>query len=293
MFEELARQHAEWMEQDLRVEIGYNLSPRQMWTAHLAEKLLGKLAMYDVDPHDVTIEITESTAMADFPAVVKSLEAQPQGDPPTVFQKGFAAWKRSRAAEDDAAGLLNEIRKARLENLKREVPELYEEVAAEGQFPLRWERARRYWLTCLFEFLFLAGLLVFAAIPWVRGAGRLSWSIHLGLVPVLLFVPFWLGYVPLAFTSAWPSGGVVYPSLIIHFRGVLWTGLDTAFIEHVPKVLEPLWQPTGECMALTGLGAVGPVAAVGIGILVGGVTFGLGTLRCYIRKPKTECGGLT
>jgi len=65
VFEELARQHAEWVEQDLRVGIGYNLSPRQMWSAHLAEKLLGKLAIYDVDPHDVTIEITESTAMAD------------------------------------------------------------------------------------------------------------------------------------------------------------------------------------------------------------------------------------
>ena len=45
--------------------IGFNLSPRQMWTAHLAEKLLAKLAMHDVDPRDVTVEITESTAMAD------------------------------------------------------------------------------------------------------------------------------------------------------------------------------------------------------------------------------------
>jgi diguanylate cyclase (GGDEF)-like protein/PAS domain S-box-containing protein len=65
VLEELARQHAEWREQGVRVAIGYNLSPRQMWTAHLAEKLLAKLAMYDVEPQDVTIEITESTAMAD------------------------------------------------------------------------------------------------------------------------------------------------------------------------------------------------------------------------------------
>jgi diguanylate cyclase (GGDEF)-like protein/PAS domain S-box-containing protein len=65
VLEELARQHAEWREQGVRIAIGYNLSPRQMWTAHLAEKLLGKLAMYDVEPQDVTIEITESTAMAD------------------------------------------------------------------------------------------------------------------------------------------------------------------------------------------------------------------------------------
>ncbi len=65
VFDELARQHAEWREQGVRVRIGYNLSPRQMWTAHLAERLLGKLGEYDVDPHDITIEITESTAMTD------------------------------------------------------------------------------------------------------------------------------------------------------------------------------------------------------------------------------------
>jgi EAL domain-containing protein (putative c-di-GMP-specific phosphodiesterase class I) len=65
VFDELARQYAEWREQGVTVGISYNLSPRQMWTAHLAEKLLGKLAMYDVEPSAITIEITESTAMAD------------------------------------------------------------------------------------------------------------------------------------------------------------------------------------------------------------------------------------
>ena len=64
VFEELARQLARWNEQGLRVGISYNLSPRHMWTQHLAEKLLDKLALYHVDAHDITIEITESTAMA-------------------------------------------------------------------------------------------------------------------------------------------------------------------------------------------------------------------------------------
>jgi diguanylate cyclase (GGDEF)-like protein/PAS domain S-box-containing protein len=65
VFDELARQHQEWESQGLKVAISYNLSPRQMWTTNLAEKLLGKLMMYGVDPHDITIEITESIAMAD------------------------------------------------------------------------------------------------------------------------------------------------------------------------------------------------------------------------------------
>ena len=65
VFDELARQHAEWAAQGVKVAISYNLSPRQMWSAHLAEKLLGKLRAHGVDPHDITIEITESMAMAD------------------------------------------------------------------------------------------------------------------------------------------------------------------------------------------------------------------------------------
>lgn len=65
VFDELARQHAAWREEGVSVAISYNLSPRQMWTSHLAEKLLGKLAMHDVEPSEITIEITESTAMAD------------------------------------------------------------------------------------------------------------------------------------------------------------------------------------------------------------------------------------
>jgi diguanylate cyclase (GGDEF)-like protein/PAS domain S-box-containing protein len=65
VFDELARQHAEWAEQGMNVAISYNLSPRQMWTANLAEKLLSKLQVYNVDPSEITIEITESMAMSD------------------------------------------------------------------------------------------------------------------------------------------------------------------------------------------------------------------------------------
>ena len=49
----------------LDLTVGFNLSPRQLWSAHLAEKVLGKLRGADVDPRRVVVEITESTAMAD------------------------------------------------------------------------------------------------------------------------------------------------------------------------------------------------------------------------------------
>jgi diguanylate cyclase (GGDEF)-like protein len=65
VIDEMARQHAEWAAAGLDLKVGFNLSPRQLWSAHLAETMLGKLARAGVDPHRVVVEITESTAMAD------------------------------------------------------------------------------------------------------------------------------------------------------------------------------------------------------------------------------------
>jgi diguanylate cyclase (GGDEF)-like protein/PAS domain S-box-containing protein len=62
---ELARQRAAWAADGLDLRVGFNLSPRQLWSARLAEKVMAKLRAEDVDPRDVVVEITESTAMAD------------------------------------------------------------------------------------------------------------------------------------------------------------------------------------------------------------------------------------
>ena len=84
---------------------------------------------------------------------------------------------------------------------------------------------------------------------------------HLGLVPILLLLPWYLGYVPWVFTSAFPSGGILYPWLVIHFRGFPWTEVDSFILRHSPKILEPLSQSSGPPLALSGRGAFGPVAA--------------------------------
>ncbi len=65
VLDELIRQHLEWRDQGLAVAIGYNLSPRQLWSARLADRVLEKLQSAGVDPHAITMEITESTAMTD------------------------------------------------------------------------------------------------------------------------------------------------------------------------------------------------------------------------------------
>ena len=65
VIDELARQHREWEAVGLHLRVGFNLSPRQLWSGHLAEKIMAKLSGAGVDPADVVVEVTESTAMAD------------------------------------------------------------------------------------------------------------------------------------------------------------------------------------------------------------------------------------
>jgi diguanylate cyclase (GGDEF)-like protein/PAS domain S-box-containing protein len=65
VIDEMARQQRQWADDGLDLEMSFNLSPRQLWSAHLAERVLGKLDAAGVDPHKIVVEITESTAMAD------------------------------------------------------------------------------------------------------------------------------------------------------------------------------------------------------------------------------------
>ena len=101
------------------------------------------------------------------------------------------------------------------------------------------------------------------------GAGRWRWAVHLALLPPLVCLPYWLGYVPLTFTSSDEKGGVLYPALIAQLSGLPWSGLDTAILGALPKPLEPLSQTTGPMLSLSGFGAPGPVAVTGLGLLIG------------------------
>jgi diguanylate cyclase (GGDEF)-like protein/PAS domain S-box-containing protein len=65
VIDEMAGQQKQWTDQGLDLEVSFNLSPRQLWSSHLAEKILTKLRTADVDPRKIVVELTESTAMAD------------------------------------------------------------------------------------------------------------------------------------------------------------------------------------------------------------------------------------
>ena len=64
--EELAEQAAAWRDEGLELELGFNLSPRQLWQPDLADRILSRLEAAGVASADVVVEITESSAVKDF-----------------------------------------------------------------------------------------------------------------------------------------------------------------------------------------------------------------------------------
>ncbi len=63
--DEFARQDAEWRAEGLVLDVSFNLSPRQMWQEDLVDRIVAPIIASGMNPAQVTVEITESTAMID------------------------------------------------------------------------------------------------------------------------------------------------------------------------------------------------------------------------------------
>jgi hypothetical protein len=271
------------------MHLGGFYQPRDGWFLYYDQGLHGQ-AVY---------RVREADALALFPAVARRLRDAPPGALFPDVERALPAWLRAGPGRADARGLLVQLREARLARVRQQDAGLYEYLAAEeDEFGERWGRARRYPLNVLFEFAWLGGLVLFGAWPWLRGSGRLAWATHLALVPPLFFLPYWLGYAQLTFTSRGPSGGVLYPWLLARCRGLPCTGLDAAVLGQVPPVLEPLSQTPGPMMVLTVFRGVGPVSVAGLALALWVLLFGggevvrrLGAGRRLRRPGRVRCAG--
>jgi len=65
VLESLCAQARAWRDDGIRLELNFNLSPRQLWQADLVTRVMEHLRKADIDPGDVVVEITESAAMTD------------------------------------------------------------------------------------------------------------------------------------------------------------------------------------------------------------------------------------
>jgi diguanylate cyclase (GGDEF)-like protein/PAS domain S-box-containing protein len=63
VIDEICRQGGAWRDDGLDLDISFNLSPRQLWQDDIVDRIVGPILESGMDPSQVTIEITESTAM--------------------------------------------------------------------------------------------------------------------------------------------------------------------------------------------------------------------------------------
>jgi diguanylate cyclase (GGDEF)-like protein/PAS domain S-box-containing protein len=63
--DEIGRQDAIWRDQGIELELGFNLSPRQLWQDDPVGRIARQIRDAGMDPSRVTVEVTESTAMTD------------------------------------------------------------------------------------------------------------------------------------------------------------------------------------------------------------------------------------
>jgi hypothetical protein len=167
----------------------------------------------------------------------------------------------------------------------------------QSEFEVRWGRIQRYWLNILFEAVFLNAWLGLVLLPFVRRSCT-EWSriVSVGLGFPLLFVPYFLGYCPWTFTSTGPSGGALYPWMIVPFYGCSWgmTSFDAWLLKSSGFPLEPLSQPPGPMMSVSGMGGITPTFAIVFGALLGGgVGFfhrALPALRAKINSLRQRMG---
>jgi hypothetical protein len=216
-----------------------------------------------------------------------SLELKRQansGDIRPWLQNVAATWTPQSNDVQEIRRLLAQIEQDYLNYKKSDDDKSYAlRVDDEHEFQIRWQRANRYWLSIFFEFGWLAFVALFALFPWIRNSNRLAWAADLGLAVPLLFLPFFLGYVPYTFTSAFPAGGIFYPYVIGHFRGLPLFKADLWLLEHAPQPFEPLTQEPGPMIALTGMGLVGPIAVSAIGAAVFASAFAISAAGRFLR----------
>jgi hypothetical protein len=235
--------------------------------------------------------VEESEVRALFPKVIEKLRNAPAGRLREDVDRGFQDWLRTGGGPDDVMGFLEKMQDARFQRMQGPGRSVADHIRErESELDERWARYARYSWNQAFEFAFLSALIVFAVWPWFRGPGRICWGIHLGLLPTLLFLPYWLGYAQYSLTSAGPSGGVLYPWLIIWLsplRDLPWAAADGAIVQWFPRPLEPLSQTLGPMWSLSRFGTVGPVSTMTLGVVIfAAVVYGPRAARWLFRDRK-------
>lgn len=242
--------------------IGGMYQPREGWYIYYIQGYHGRF-LY---------RVPRSEAVADYPEVLKRFEKSGRESKSDSKQhRRYLAIEQDRSQiENNPEKFLMLIREDLMNQYKSKSEKLYQYgLEAEKIFEERWIRAKVFWCNIVFEILFFGFLVLFAFWPWLYNRNLWRFSLHLGLLPLLLFLPHYLGYCSWTFTSAGPSEGALYPWVIVWFRNIpIWTPFDQWLLGALPKILESFSQPLGPMLSISGGRTLGPIAALLIGFVV-------------------------
>ncbi|MCB9865522.1 MAG: hypothetical protein H6816_02655 [Phycisphaerales bacterium] len=256
------------------VALGVDLSPRAK-----EDRMWGHVSVQDdwffyesQHLHGATLyRVSESEALARFPAVLDILDVQ-SFDP--ARQKDAArAYRTWILARDESTRGLQTL----LEQVADERAERVPDASvgwAYGEIALQERIFKLHFLPAglVFEMLYLGALPWFVLVPCIRRRSRWRVALRVALVPLLFFLPAYLGYCRWTFTSIGPSGGVLYPWLLHYVTGGKMFRVEGVVLDWVPQFLEPISQDFGCPMIYSGWGMRGPTVLLSYGAVAAAFT---------------------
>jgi hypothetical protein len=243
--------------------------------------------------HSDVYRVPESEVFASLNEVVAKLR---NGENPYIYpyaNAGCEKWfNRPDPSRHDAQNLLADIREAQLDHWRTKNPHwCYMLESEEWLAELRWAQGKWYWFNIVFEWLFLSGLVLFAAWPVRRD--KVDWrrvACHWGILPLLFMMPAYLGYASLSFSSRGPCGGILYPWLIFGLRhSAECNDFDRQILVHTPQILEPLSAEIpiplmGNMNDIIWSAMPGPTTMVIAGLLIALLVFSVHKLRDRLQQ---------
>lgn len=177
-----------------------------------------------------------------------------------------------------AAGLesyLSAIERAQQEYWLAKDPSMIAYVSDDrANLRARWRHQRHIWANYVFEWCYLTCLIVCMAWPLFHKVGKQRLALHLGVAPLALMLPCYLGYATLSFTSMGPCGGILYPFVVLIGSSMtaefctFLNPINQIWYQNVPPILQVLSVPQGEPIVIGGRGLTGPAQATLIGLIL-------------------------
>lgn len=220
----------------------------------------------------VLFELSRADAMALWPEVETRLEDRAENhanDDPEASV--YAEWSAD-IARLEIDSFLDRIQDQRIKSNDNLVT--YRAVE-QHLMQRRVFKANHYHVNFIFEFAWLSMLVWLIFRPLIRRTSLIRAFFQWQLVPLMFFMPVYLGYASWTFTSVGPSGGVLYPRLLSYFTGGQRSVADQIILDRIPPLLISISQDIGPLMTVSGRGLIGPMSLFLLGVVPGCVCVGL------------------